>query len=167
MDVNYFYANRAGEMVGPVTLSQLVALRANHTIDDATRIAPEGGNEFVPFAALVLPESARLQLEHLSREVKRLRELYLKTLGYQKSDPEVALSQARKSAEAICKFIYSAEGLDRGGKPVAKLMLDDLIRALDAPGIVPKAITIKAVLHSDRMFFLLETSGELGVWRRQ
>ena len=142
MDVNYFYANRAGEMVGPVTLSQLVALRANHTIDDATRIAPEGGNEFVPFAALVLPESARLQLEQLSREVNRLRELYLKTLGYQKSDPEVALSQARKSAEAICKFIYSAEGLERGAKPAAKLMLDELIRALDAPGIVPKPIAL-------------------------
>ncbi len=45
------------------------------------------------------------KLKKLEKEVTRITKLYNKTLFYQVTDREVSLSQARKSAEAICKQI--------------------------------------------------------------
>ena len=50
-----------------------------------TRVAPEGTSALVPFAELPLPEDSKRRLERVSRETSRLRELYLKTLGCQKT----------------------------------------------------------------------------------
>jgi len=82
------------------------------------------------------------KIAHLEKEVARVKSLYQKCLKYQEVDPEIALAQARKSAEAICKQIYVNEGLEKGGKPAAKMMLNDLIGALSRKRIVPQHIII-------------------------
>ncbi|OAT80923.1 hypothetical protein A6P54_13050 [Bacillus sp. MKU004] len=82
------------------------------------------------------------RIDRLESEIKRLKTLYDKTLKYQGTDPEVSLFQARKSAEAICKAIYIKEGLHRNGKPLTKLMLNELIQLLDRNGSLPKHISI-------------------------
>ena len=40
------------------------------------------------------------------------------------------LSAAGSTAESLLKFIYRREGLERGGKPADKLMLEDLLASL-------------------------------------
>jgi hypothetical protein len=82
------------------------------------------------------------KIEQLEKEILRVKNLYQKCLRYQEADPEVALSQARKSAEAICKHIYVNGGLEKGGKPSSKMMLNDLIGALSRKRIVPQHIII-------------------------
>ena len=82
-------------------------------------------------------------IDYLEAEVKRVRKLYEKTLKYQDLDPEVSLLQARKSAEAICKSIYVKEGLHKKqGKPLSKLMLNEVIQSLERNNILPDYIKI-------------------------
>ena len=47
------------------------------------------------------------------------------------------MNQARKAAEAICKEIYRAEGLEKGNKPAAKQSLDELMTALNRTEFLP------------------------------
>lgn len=82
------------------------------------------------------------RISDLEYEVKRIKKLYEKTLFYEVADPEVALSQARKSAEAICKSIYLESKNNDTGKPIHKLMLNDLILLLNKENIVPRSIII-------------------------
>lgn len=82
------------------------------------------------------------RIEKLEIEVQRIKRLYEKTLYYQNTDPEVSLSQARKSAEAICKQIYINNGLHKSGKDISKLMLNDFIQGLDRNKILPRHIII-------------------------
>lgn len=77
----------------------------------------------------------------VNKELNRIRKLYEKTHFYCSTDPEVALAQARKSAEAICKSIY-VKTISNKGKPVEKMMLDELIKGLTREGILPKSIGI-------------------------
>lgn len=74
------------------------------------------------------------------KEGNRIQSLHQKVLHYQKIDPEVSLSQARKTAEAICKRIYQDEGLHRNGKPPDKMMLNDLVQILSRNRSVPRHI---------------------------
>jgi len=76
------------------------------------------------------------------KELSRIKRLYDKTLFYLASDPEVALTQARKSAEAICKSIYIKHELHKPGKSPEKLMLNDFIQILTRNKLLPKAILI-------------------------
>lgn len=82
------------------------------------------------------------RIELLEKELLRIRKLYDKAILYQKSDPEVALAQARKSAEAICKHIYIREGLEENSKPAAKMMLNDLVGILSRSGVLPAHIYV-------------------------
>jgi len=78
----------------------------------------------------------------IEKDILRIKKLYDETLSFHRSHPAIALSQARKSAEAICKKIYINENLDQSGKPVDKLMLNDLISSLYRSKIIPKHISI-------------------------
>lgn len=82
------------------------------------------------------------RIKHLETEIMRVKALYDKTLKYQGTDPEVSLFQARKSAEAICKAVYIKEDLHKQGKPVSKLMLNEMIQSLERNGKLPKHILI-------------------------
>lgn|GEM_PF-2633954 len=67
-----------------------------------------------------------------------IRRLYKKTASYTRRDPEVALMLARKTTEAICKFLYSTNISD---KPIS-MMLDNLISDLSKYKIIPRKIFI-------------------------
>lgn len=82
------------------------------------------------------------KIENLEKEVERIKKLYDKTLFYRAMDPEVSLSQARKSAEAICKQIYIKNHLEDKGKPANKLMLNELIQVLNRNDLLPEFILI-------------------------
>jgi hypothetical protein len=56
---------------------------------------------------------------------------------YLSNDPESAMNQARKAAEAICKDIYRAKGLEAGGRLAAKQELDELMTALNRKNVLP------------------------------
>lgn len=75
-------------------------------------------------------------------DVMRIQKLYQKCLVYQEVDPETFLSQARKTVEAILKVVYVAHGLDKSGKPVAKLMINDMLSGLTRENQLPQHIAI-------------------------
>jgi hypothetical protein len=87
-----------------------------------------------------MTDAVSARLDRVERELARVKLLYEKTLRYREADPEIALAQARKSAEAICKQIYRSEGLEAGGKPAAKMMLDELLSALARRRCLPRHI---------------------------
>ena len=76
------------------------------------------------------------KIKALDTRMTALSRLILKARKYASSDPEVSLTQARKSAEAICKLIFAREI----GKP-GKIGFDDLIRKLNERHLLdPKVI---------------------------
>jgi hypothetical protein len=83
-------------------------------------------------------------------ELKRVRQLYASTLRHHQDEPAIALAQARKAAEAICKQLYAIEGCQVDGKPGSKMALNDLIQALNRRGILPSHIRV--ALQSIRDF---------------
>lgn len=82
------------------------------------------------------------RVQSLEQQLKRIRALYDKAVLYQRTDPEVALAQARKSAEAICRNVYIHEGLEENSKPASKIMLNDMISTLTRTGTLPAHIGI-------------------------
>ena len=78
-----------------------------------------------------------LKIRELTDKVEFLSSIIIKAHKYAKDDPEVALTQARKSAEAICRNIFSAEI----GEP-GKIMLDELIKKLAERKIFPTKILV-------------------------
>ncbi len=77
------------------------------------------------------------KIKELTDKVEFLSSIIIKAHKYAKDDPEVALTQARKSAEAICRNIFSAEI----GEP-GKIMLDELIKKLAERKVLPTKILI-------------------------
>jgi hypothetical protein len=77
------------------------------------------------------------RLADLEQTVAYLSRLVLKARYYAESDPEVALGQARKSAEAICYRLFQAEI----GNP-GKMMLEDLMTKLQARQVIPPHVVI-------------------------
>lgn len=67
-----------------------------------------------------------------------IRRLFKKTALYSKRDPEVALVLARKTTEAICKFVYYTHV---SNKPNS-LTLEKLLATFSNDGIVPRKILI-------------------------
>lgn len=65
-----------------------------------------------------------------------VRRLYRKTQRYAKDDPEVALILARKTAEAVCKFLYST----RISPDPNSLMLEALLTTLQKERAIPRKI---------------------------
>jgi len=65
-----------------------------------------------------------------------IRRLLKKTASYSKRDPEVALVLARKTTEAICKFVYYTHVSDKPNS----MMLEQLLTTLLKDRIVPKKI---------------------------
>ncbi|EIC20687.1 DUF4145 domain-containing protein [Thiorhodovibrio frisius] len=82
-------------------------------------------------------KSADERLADLEQTVVYLSRLIVKAQQYAVTDPEVALGQARKSAEAICCRLFQAEI----GKP-GKMMLDELITKLQARQVIPPDVLV-------------------------
>lgn len=77
------------------------------------------------------------KIDDLEKKVDYLTKLILKAYTYASDDPEIALMQARKSAEAMMRNIFEAEI----GTP-GKIMLDELIKKLVQQKIIPHKISI-------------------------
>ncbi len=65
-----------------------------------------------------------------------IRRLFEKTASYSRRDPEVALVLARKTTEAICKFVYYTHVSDKPNS----LMLGKLLSTFSKDRIIPKKI---------------------------
>ena len=78
------------------------------------------------------------RVARLESEVAGIRRLYDKTLDYSKTDPETALMNARKAAEAVCSRVFE----QKVGKPPKSMTLQPLIERLAQIDAVPEQILI-------------------------
>lgn len=89
---------------------------------------------------------------------KRLNILQKRAVDYLENDPESAMNQARKAAEAICKEIYTKEKI--GNKPANRQDLNELITALNQKKILPRQIYIHLTTIRDLGNFGSHDQGE-------
>lgn len=78
------------------------------------------------------------RVERLESEVAVIRRLYQKTLDYRDSDPETALMNARKAAEAICSRVFE----HKVGKQPKTMTLQPLIERLAQLDALPEHILV-------------------------
>jgi TolB-like protein len=74
----------------------------------------------------------------LEEKVTHLSRMLVKSFGYADQDPDTFLQNARRTTEAICRFIYIKEI----GEPKSKMMLNDYGRELLTKKIIPDRIGI-------------------------
>jgi len=82
----------------------------------------------------------------MSDNIEHLRGIFRDIGGLKDKNPHLALVQARKAAEAICKSIW----LQETGEPFqGKSMLDGMIAKLEKSGYLPKkiAVSIRTIQH--------------------
>ena len=79
-----------------------------------------------------------VRIESLEEKVVHLSRMLVKSFSYAGQDPDTFLQNARRTTEAICRFLYTKEI----GEPKGKMMLNDLGRELIAKKIVPDRIGI-------------------------
>lgn len=77
-------------------------------------------------------------IESLEEKVTHLSRMLVKSFGYAEQDPDTFLQNARRTTEAICRFIYIKEI----GEPKGKMMLNDYGRELLNKKIIPDRIGI-------------------------
>jgi len=77
-------------------------------------------------------------IESLEEKVTHLSRMLVKSFGYADQDPDTFLQNARRTTEAICRFIYIKEI----GEPKGKMMLNDCGRELLNKKIIPDRIGI-------------------------
>lgn len=89
------------------------------------------------------PSELEARVAALEREVSRVSEYYELSFSYKSTNPEAALWQARKAAEAICQSVFRQEISSNLGK----LTLEKLIQMLAKEGLLPEkvAINLKAI----------------------
>lgn len=78
------------------------------------------------------------QIESLEEKVTHLSRMLVKSFGYADQDPDTFLQNARRTTEAICRFLYIKEL----GEPKGKMMLNDYGRELLNKKIIPDRIGI-------------------------
>ncbi len=78
------------------------------------------------------------QIESLEEKVTHLSRMLVKSFGYAEQDPDTFLQNARRTTEAICRFMYTKEL----GEPKGKMMLNDYGRELLNKKIIPDKIGI-------------------------
>lgn len=77
-------------------------------------------------------------IESLEEKVTHLSRMLVKSFGYADQDPDTFLQNARRTTEAICRFIYIKEI----GEPKGKMMLNDYGRELLNKKIIPDRMGI-------------------------
>lgn len=81
--------------------------------------------------------SDQVRISSLEESVKNLSRILMKVQQYSISDPEVALGQARRAAEAILREIFVREI----GEPT-KILLDELLNRLVDKKVLPQRIVV-------------------------
>lgn len=77
-------------------------------------------------------------IESLEEKVTHLSRMLVKSFGYADQDPDTFLQNARRTTEAICRFIYVKEI----GEPKGRMMLNDYGRDLLNKKIIPDRVGI-------------------------
>ena len=78
------------------------------------------------------------QIQNLEEKVTHLSRMLVKSFGYADQDPDTFLQNARRTTEAMCRFIYIKEI----GEPKSKMMLNDYGRELLTKKIIPDRMGI-------------------------
>lgn len=78
------------------------------------------------------------RVDRLEAEVAGIRRLYEKTLDYSERDPETALMNARKAAEAVCSRVFE----HKVGKQPKSMTLQPLIEKLTQLDALPEHILV-------------------------
>ncbi len=78
------------------------------------------------------------RIRDLEAQVQHLSRMLIKSFNYAEEDPDTFLQNARKTTEAICRFIYAQEI----GEPKEKMLLNDLAKGLRNEKAVPDRILI-------------------------
>lgn len=78
------------------------------------------------------------RIRDLEAQVQHLSKMLIKSFNYAEQDPDTFLQNARKTTEAICRFIYTQEI----GEPKKKMLLNDLAKELRSQKAVPDRILI-------------------------
>jgi TolB-like protein len=78
------------------------------------------------------------QIESLEEKVTHLSRMLVKSFGYADQDPDTFLQNARRTTEAICRFMYTKEF----GEPKSRMMLNDYGRELLNKKVIPDKIGI-------------------------
>ncbi len=78
------------------------------------------------------------RIESLEEKVTHLSRMLVKSFGYADQDPDTFLQNARRTTEAVCRFIYMKEI----GEPKGKMMLNDYGRELLNKKIIPDRMGI-------------------------
>jgi TolB-like protein len=78
------------------------------------------------------------RIESLEEKVTQLSRMLVKSFGYADQDPDTFLQNARRTTEAICRFLYTKEI----GEPKGKMMLNDYGRELLNKKVIPDRIGI-------------------------
>ena len=81
------------------------------------------------------------ELQELEHNLRRVVELYQKSITYWTHDPESSLTKARQLAEHVGKHLYSVGKLERQNRPLDRIELNEILSRLEASTIVPKHIT--------------------------
>ncbi len=86
-----------------------------------------------------MSDTPQKKIEELENKITYLSKLLAKSFTYAQDDPDTFLQNARRTTEAICKFIYQKE---IGEEPKKKMMLSDLARELYNKKTIPERIGI-------------------------
>ena len=78
------------------------------------------------------------QIESLEEKVTHLSRMLVTSFGYADQDPDTFLQNARRTTEAICRFMYTKEF----GEPKSRMMLNDYGRELLNKKVIPDKIGI-------------------------
>ena len=92
----------------------------------------------VSIQSIMADDNKDPRIESLEEKVTQLSRMLVKSFGYADQDPDTFLQNARRTTEAICRFIYIKEI----GEPKSKMMLNDYGRELLNKKIIPDRIGI-------------------------
>ena len=80
------------------------------------------------------------RVKKLEEKCVRILKLVQNAQKYAEINPEIALTEAGKAAEAICKQIYIKGSLHEQGRSPEKMRLEDLISQINRNGLIPERI---------------------------
>ncbi len=85
-------------------------------------------------------DNLEIRIEKLEEKCGRILELFQNAQKFADVHPDVAVTEAGKAAEAICKQIYINGNLHEKGRPPDRMRLDDLVRQIHQNHLIPERI---------------------------
>jgi hypothetical protein len=98
-------------------------------------------------------DNLKIRVEELEEKCAKILALVQNAQKFADDNPEVALTEAGRAAEAICKQIYINGSLHEKGRPPDKMRLDDLVSQIYRNHLIPERIynDLRAIQHYRNM----------------